>query len=1409
MKNKKTFLGIDIGSIAISIVESNEQKEIIRFDYLFHEGNIETQLTERLSKYDLSNCMGIALTTGSPELINGGKFYDSRISIINAVKSLHKENYSILNIGGEKFGLISFDENGEYLNYKSNTSCAAGTGSFLNQQAKRLNLKGIEEFSEIAYGNKGDIPKIASRCAVFAKTDLIHAQQEGYSLGEICDGLSEGLAKNIADTLFAGEYSQEKIIAIGGVSKNKAVIKHISDIIGVNLFVPENSELYGAIGAVYNLIDEKSEPLKDKELNIENIISIVKSKKDYYYDELKLSLSDYPDFSSKEKYNFETKLYEMATEVQVDIYEELSEGNLYNVYMGIDIGSTSSKATIVDEDEKVLVGLYTSTSGRPIEAVQTIFEAIDDIIKNKSINFNFLSVGTTGSGRKFIGKIINSDIALDEITAHARAAYSLDEDVDTIIEIGGQDAKFTTLKNGMVTFSIMNNVCAAGTGSFIEEQAKKLDCTLDEYSGRAEGQKSPLASDRCTVFMERDLNHYLSEGYSKDEILASVLHSVRENYLTKVAIESNIGEKIFFQGATAKNRALVAAFEQRLKKPIMVSKYCHLTGALGTALFLKDNNVRETGFRGLDIYKKAIPVVTEICELCNNNCKIRVAEVNNELTAFGFLCGRDYETKKFVKEEEVVFNLIKERNKIFKTKSPKKNDDITIGIPDSLHIFEELPLWKDFFNQLSINVITSEKFKDGVKNGKKISGAEFCAPISSLHGNVQYLIEKADYVFLPVYLEIKQQDKNIKRQYCYYTQFSHSIVKSLKLIDESKVLTPVVKSLSNSFSVKIELYKMLKKVSKNKISFMRVSNAYDMALENFDNAKERLKKLYLKESKNSEDVNVVLLGRPYTILSNKMNSGIIDIFQKNNIKVFYQDMLSFSDDDVKPVKELLDAIYWNYASKILESAEYIAKDPNSYPVFVTSFKCTPDSYTVEYFKKILDAHNKPYLILQLDEHDSSVGYETRIEAGIRSFRNHASKKNNIIENVHPYMKHDIKNKLDDIKDMTLLLPNWSNNIGNLMVSALKGDGYDARLLEENNDSIQRSLSRNTGQCIPLSIIAQNTIDYVQKYNLDPKKTCLWNIDSKISCNIGMFPHYSKHLFEEYGGGMEKLSVYTGEVTFVDFSIATSINMYFAYMFGGMLTKVACKVRPYEVNRGETNRVMQESLEIFQDTFLHKKSKEDALKKVVGLFKNIKTKKEKRPKVAIFGDLYSRDNNILNQNLIETIENNGGEAITTPYSELFKIIAQPYIKKWFKESLYSFAATASVLSKIIPLYDKRYYKYFNEILQEKEFKQYAEPEEILSMFNVKIQNTGESLENVLKIFHLINHYDDISLFVQANPAFCCPSLVTQAMTEKIEEITGIPIVTIEYDGTGGEKNDDIIPYLKYPREKAKVLKKEIV
>ena len=252
----------------------------------------------------------------------------------------------------------------------------------------------------------------------------------------------------------------------------------------------------------------------------------------------------------------------------------------------------------------------------------------------------------------------------------------------------------------------------------------KLGVSLADYAGRAMNTPVPVSSDRCTVFMERDINNYLTEGYSVDEVLASVLHSVCENYLAKVAVEASIGQNICFQGATARNQALVAAFEHRLKKPIFVSKFCHLTGALGSALILAENAVANSAFRGLSLYRENIPVENEVCELCHNNCKINKVTVQEETVAFGFLCGRDYDTKHYVGKTKKQYDLIRERSLVFpqakKAATFKKH--VKIGIPNALYLAEEMPLWKHFFATLGVETVTSESLKNAIKTGKKLVG---------------------------------------------------------------------------------------------------------------------------------------------------------------------------------------------------------------------------------------------------------------------------------------------------------------------------------------------------------------------------------------------------------------------------------------------------------------------------------------------------------------------------------------------------------------------------------------------------------------------------------------------------------------------------------------------------------------
>ena len=1453
---KNYFLGLDIGSVSISIALIDDKGQIIHTKYDFHKGRIKDKLSEFLSEINLNGIRGIGYTSSTPPIIKNGLSVDSRIAYISAAKHFYPEIQSLLIIGAEKYGMATFDQNGDYRNYKSNSSCAAGTGNFLDQQAERLNLNDIREFSKLAYENKGGFPKIASRCAVFAKTDLIHAQQEGYSLGEICDGLSFGLAKNIVDTVFHDNDASLNIIAAGGVALNKAVIDHIEQLTNQKITTDKYAHVYAAIGAALCAKDEDPDPNRSIK-NLDDIVISIQKEKKYYYPPLKLKWSEYPDFNAHQTYEYHSSRFPSIKAVEVDVYSLELNKNAQKVFLGIDIGSTSTKAVLIDKNKEMLAGFYTRTSGQPLQAIQVIFECISDFAEKRNTQIIILGAGTTGSGRKFTGKIVGADIILDEITAHAKAAFELNPETDTIIEIGGQDSKFTIMRNGMVTFSVMNNVCAAGTGSFIEEQAKRLGCPLDDYARRAEKVKSPMASDRCTVFMERDLNHYLMAGYSTDEILATVLHSTRENYLTKVASKGYIGNKIYFQGATAKNKALVAAFEQKLKKPIMVSRYCHLTGALGVALELCNLQKKNSIFRGLDLYKKSIPVRTEVCELCTNHCKLKVAEVENQYEAYGFLCGRDYQTEKYVKNKSFDFQLIGKRKELYRFKASKNKKQLTIGIPSALHLFEETLFWQKFFDLLSIKTVTSEKYSKAVKDGKNLSAAEFCAPMAGLHGHVNYLMDKVDFIFLPVYLKESLGTK-MNDQYCYYTQFSSSVITTQpNFKPREKFLTPLLKFSQNELTVRLELHRMLITTGLHDITFNSLSKAYQEAKEFVDLTDKKWKEFYINEIKDQEDIHIMLLGRPYTVLSPIMNNNIPEIIEKMGVKTFYMDMLPSKNTEISKARDLIKTLKWKFGSKILEATERVARTKNCYPVLISSFKCSPDSFVVEYFKEILDTYQKPYLILQLDEHDSTVGYETRIEAGIRAFRNHQARKKpadsvvfqDMIEKVRPdqfysngsknkwnqhinylvdeasqilqshsidfklfsnkiqqletqenYVSNSILKGSNNLKNKTLLLPSWDHYIGPLLEAVLQNSGINAFSVDSTHESIQRSLSYNTGQCLPLNITVQNAIDYIQSKQLNPADTALWITKSKLSCNLTMFPYYMKKLLNDYGEGMEQTSVYIGDVSFYDFSLNTSINAYLAYMFGGYIRKIACSIRPYEKHIGSTDKVVNKALKISYDTFLNGEPKVPLLEKIINEFEAIESVKTDRPKVAIFGDLYVRDNDLFNQDLVKIVEENGGEVITTPYSEYIKIIVDPHTERSLKERNYFDYVKVKFLSSLIPLVEDKYKKYLQPYNGETTLTSSDLVDEWLDKFGLNVLHRGESIENILKIYSLINKYPDLGLFIQTNPSYCCPSLITEAMTSRIEEVTGVPVVSIEYDGTMGFKNEDVIPYLKYKKKR---------
>ncbi|MCJ7473393.1 MAG: CoA activase, partial [Actinobacteria bacterium] len=383
----------------------------------------------------------------------------------------------------------------------------------------------------------------------------------------------------------------------------------------------------------------------------------------------------------------------------------------------------------------------------------------------------------------------------------------------------------------------------------------------------------------------------------------------------------------------------------------------------------------------------------------------------------------------------------------------------------------------------------------------------------------------------------------------------------------------------------------------------------------------------------------------------------------------------------------------------------------------------------------------------------------------------------------------------NIADKTLLFPMWDYIVSPFLVANMRRIGIDARLMKSSELIIKKSMAHNTGQCLPMNIIAQEFIEYIEEQNLNPENTMLWALDTKLSCNIRLYPEYIKSILENYGKGLEKAHVYSGLITHLEISVSACYYAYFAYLIGGLIRMVGCKIRPYEVNKGDTHQVIKETIVILEEAFLGKKSMDKAVSEVIRLFDKIPRWEGNKPKVALFGDFYVCDNDVMNQDLNRSIEEAGGEVITTPYTDYIKMSLENVIRRTFGRGEYLRGTQQRLISSGLKILEDKYYRYFEKFLGPEKVINPKKLEKHLAKFNINPYNSGESYDNILKIFYILENYPDVTLFLQTNPAFCCPSLVTEAMTNEIKHMTGVPIVTLTYDGTNDYKNDVIIPYLQ--------------
>jgi predicted CoA-substrate-specific enzyme activase len=935
-------LGIDIGYASVKMVLIDKDASICHARYQLHKGNsrglIRQFIKEISGIYSLSE-IKYGAVTGSGAKILGGKQNTNMVNEVAALvegasaKSTHVR--SIIEIGGQSAKYITGLGKKDKFKIKvsMNSNCSAGTGSFLEEQVSRLNLK-LEDYSTYAARAK-TIPRIAGRCSVFAKTDITHHQQEGVPVEDILLGLAYAVIRNYRVAVMRKLPRETPIMLAGGVARNNGVLRALKDVLDLKdneLVIPNHMDSLGALGAA--LIAQKNLISIDLEKALSGM-DRVKGITDIKENEIPLpSLFDFGGNESFGKH----EIY--AVEVQ--------SGKL-DCYIGVDVGSTSTNLVLTDKNNRIIGFRYLRTLGNPAEAVRRGLASLKGEFGNQ---LKILGACTTGSGRYMTGRLIGADVVKDEITAQAKAAIAIDPAVDTIFEIGGQDSKYISIKNGIVTDFQMNKVCAAGTGSFLEEQAKKFDIPVNEIGDLALAGTSPVnLGERCTVFMETSIGAHLGRGAKMEDITAGLCYAIVKNYLNRVVGQKKIGEKIFFQGGVAHNQGVVNAFRCLTGKEIIIPPFFSVTGAYGAAILAKEAmEGRRTVFKGFDPGPKECFLSSEKIE---KNKKKKESKFNKSVNSLIF---EGYNG----------------------TIDPEKK---TVGIPRALFTFGMFSMFHEIFKDLGFNVILSEPTSEKtIALGQEYSLDETCYPVKLINGHVAELVnKKVDYIFFPDLYTVDHPGSPSRQNYgCAYMQLAFKVVNQAMALQSKgiRLLSPTIafslgrEFMMNSFS------KMGRQLEKTPEETMRALQKGVKAFHDFETRLEKVGKEALREL-NPNKKAFVIISKIYGVADPVLNMGIPDKLMDMGYQVLPFYLLPEGD-----LSQEHPNMYWPFGQHILEPAQLIREHPNLYAVLLTHHGCGPDSVIAHFFRE--EMQGKPYLHIEVDEHASDVGITTRVEAFVNS-----------------------------------------------------------------------------------------------------------------------------------------------------------------------------------------------------------------------------------------------------------------------------------------------------------------------------------------------------------------------------------------------------------------------------------------
>ena len=1415
------YIGLDAGSVAVKIIILNDRGNILDSAYLRHKGrplHVSLDLLKAAMRKELCSTSDTSLSlTGS-----AGRSIGSILGIppVNevvahayATRRLYPKVRTIIELGGEDSKLIFLGEDTcSAKDFAMNSVCAAGTGSFLDQQAERLNLS-IEEFSRLSLESRKP-PRIAGRCSVFAKSDMIHLQQIATPVEDIAAGLCFAVARNFKGSIAKGRILEKPVSFQGGVAANKGMARAFREIFSLDdLFIPEEFALMGAIGSAWKDLDSGRFHAFDLS-SLENFIYTEKPQEKGYAP----LVAPGADFAKRhlESRNG-LRVMGNGPKHKEPLKPEPNSSQPLKAYLGVDIGSISTNLAIIDENCNVIAKRYLMTAGRPIEAVK---QGLNEIRREVGDRIAIAGVGTTGSGRYMIADYIGADIVKNEITAQATAAAFIDKDVDTIFEIGGQDSKYIALKNGVIVDFEMNKACAAGTGSFLEEQAEKLNISVKaEFQESAFCAKNPCRlGERCTVFMENSLMANLQRGLPKEELLAGLAYSIVQNYINRVVCKRPIGDKIFFQGGVAFNKAVVAAFENYLGKKVIVPEHHDVTGAIGMALIAREhmsnqlsavsyqqseeklkipNSELQTCFKGFEASQLPYEITSFACKGCSNICEINRINVQGakDHLYYGGRCEK-YDVRKrpiradltdlFAFRDEMLWQAHIDRKSLFvkrgestKSGNPPHSPAPSrgrIGIPFIFYFHDLLPYWTTLFWELGFEVVVSPRAeRDIIDLGNETILAETCFPVKAAHGHIAHLIqEEVDAVLVPSFIDLNADaDPANTGLACPYTQAMPYMAKTA--FPDTTFLAPAVRLSRGMSNLKRELRQHLKQF---KISSAEISSAMaaaDKMQETFVQAiKEKGKEILSALNEKA----LVIVGRAYNSFDKGMNLDIPRKIGNLGVLTIPMDFLPLEQEGIR--KDWPN-MYWKAGQRILSAGRIIASNPLLDAVYIGNFSCGPDSFILKFFEE--EMAGKSYLHLELDAHSADAGAITRCEAFLDSIQNRDAAtaiktRSSSIQKINPSrVRHDISR--------TVYIPPMSDHAF-AIAAAFSYCGTAAEVLTESSqESVDLGRRFVSGkECYPCAVTTGDMIKKALEPGFDPKRSAFFMPSGTGPCRFGQYNIFQRQVIRDLG--MEDLPVFSpnqDEHFYKHLGLAG--NGYAMRVWEGvvsisLLRKCLLETRPYEKGKGITDHIYQKHLLTLRRTLSTRNGNiEEVLKTARREFEGISVQKEEKPLIGIVGEIFVRSNRFSNDNLVRRIEDLGGEAYLTPVDEWISYINLMGIRK---------VLIKKDLSGMITLLSKRFFQKRVEHRLGRLFLGFLrtlhEPDTQTVMENARpyIHPTfeGEAILSIGKSIDLIRR--GASGIVNAMPFGCMPGTIVNALLRGVKNNHKIPCLSIPYDGT---------------------------